>query len=941
MKKIFNFLLVAAVLVGLSMTANAQMPQVPAAPVDSAVRMGKLANGLTYYIRHNEFPKNQVDFHIAQKVGSVQEEESQRGLAHFLEHMCFNGTKNFPGNKIVTWLESKGVKFGNNLNAYTATDRTVYMITNVPTQNESTVDSCLLILHDWANALLLEDAEIDKERGVIHEEWRLGDATTRMIEKHGPAMYPGSKYGERLPIGLIDVIDNFKYEELRDYYHKWYRPDLQGVVVVGDIDVDKMEEKIKNIFGPIQMPENPAPFEYFPVPDNEQPIFLNFADKEMPAELILAFVKYDMLPREMRNSQVQYMMDYFYGVAGIMLGERLDEISLRADAPFGSAGAYFGKYILSSNKGALTVQAYVNEKGAKAAFQTVLTELKRVAEHGFTAAEYDRARNEYLSRLEKAYTNRDKQKHDNYAQSYINHFLNNTPISGITFEYELIKQAAQMLPVDQINAMMKQLISLNGKNLIVLSVGPDKEGVVLMTPEEMTITAIDVQNTPTEKPAEEALNLNLITEMPQPGAIVNEAPAKFGFTELTLSNGVKVYIKKTNLKDDEIILNASSKGGESLYGANDHANITIYNSLWSMNGVDQLSFNDLNKFMSGKQASVNFSIGGYSESISGRTTPKDLETMMQLLYAGITKPRNDKEGFDAIKGMEASSLKNQVNSPNYVFQDSLNHFIYANNPKTQILNLELLNTMDYNRMLQIHNERFGNAAEFDYIIIGNFDEAQLKQFIAQYIAILPTANINKEVAQNDNKDLISGTVKQEFEYATENNQAILASIWNATNIPYTPENIIKAGVVGQLMSTNLTYSVREDEGAAYSPHASAAMNYSHEPFVIVQAAFGIDPSKKDKVCELTVKALEDMTTNVKEEELNKVKEYLLKTIDQNEQENRYWLTLMDAYLDYNIDRAEGYRDIVNGLTPASIQEFVKLIIAPGNRIQYMMLPPAK
>ena len=941
MKKIYNFLLVAVVLMGLSMTAKAQMPQIPAAPVDSAVRVGKLDNGLTYYIRHNEFPKNQVDFHIAQKVGSVQEEESQRGLAHFLEHMCFNGTKNFPGNNIVTWLESKGVKFGANLNAYTSTDRTVYMITNVPTQNEATVDSCLLILHDWANDLLLEDAEIDKERGVIHEEWRLGNAFTRMLEKHGPAMYPGSKYGERLPIGLIDVIDNFKYEEIRDYYHKWYRPDLQGIVVVGDIDVDQMEAKIKALFGPIQMPENPAPFEYFPVPDNEQPIFVSFADKEMSAELVWAFVKYDILPREIRNSQMQYIMEYLYGVADIMLGQRLDDIALKADAPFGGAGSSFGEYLLSSYKGALSVQARVNDKGAKSAFLAVLTELKRVAEHGFTAAEYDRARNEYLSRLEKAYTNRDKQKHDNYAQSYIANFLDNTPISGIAFEYALINQTAPMVPVEQVNALMKELIDLNGKNLVVLNVGPEKEGVVLLSPEEMLAVAQEVQATATEKPAEEALNLALISEMPQAGSIVKEAPAKFGFTELTLSNGVKVYIKKTDFKDDEVLLNASSKGGESLYGADDHANISIYNNLWGMNGVDQLSYNDLNKFMSGKQAAVNFVIGGYTEGIGGRTTPKDLETMMQLLYAGITKPRNDKEGFEVIKGMMASVLKNQVNSPNYVFQDSLNHFIYNGNPKTQIMSVDLLNKADYDRMLQIHNERFGNAAEFEYIIIGNFDEAQLKQLIAQYIASLPVKDAAKEVSANDNKNMKKGIARSEFEHATENNQAMLASIWNVNTIPYTPENIIKANVVGQLMSTNLTNSVREDEGAAYSPHGRASMTYTYEPVLLVQAAFGIDPTKKDKVCELTAKALEEMADNVKEEELNKVKEYLLKTIDQNERENNYWLGLMDNYLDHNIDKAEGYRDIVNGLTPASIQEFVKLIIAPGNRIQYLMLPPAK
>ena len=942
MKKIYNFLLVAVALMGLSMTANAQMQQIPAAPVDPAVKVGTLDNGLTYYIRHNEFPKNQVDFHIAQKVGSVQEEESQRGLAHFLEHMCFNGTENFPGNNIVKWLESKGIKFGNDLNAYTSTDRTVYRITSVPTEKEAVIDSCLLILHDWANALLLEDAEIDKERGVIHEEWRLGNAITRMIEKHGATIYPGSKYGERLPIGLIDVIDNFKYEDLRSYYHKWYRPDLQGIVVVGDIDVDQIEQKIKALFGPIKMPENPAPFEYFPVPDNEQPIFVSYADKEMPAELVWAFVKYDILPRELRNTQAEYLNQYMFGVADIMLSQRLDEISMKPDAPFGNAGGGFGGFLLSGYKGALSVQAYVNDKGGESALNAVLTEIKRVAEHGFTASEYDRARNEYLSRLEKAYTNRDKQKHDDYAQTYIENFLDNTPISGIAYEYELIKQIAPMFPVEQINAMMKQMIDLNGKNLIVLNLGPIKEGVTLMSEAEMLEVAKKVQATATEKPADDSKALTLMTEMPKAGTIVKEAPAKFGFTELTLSNGVKVYIKKTDYKDDEIILNASSKGGESLYGAEDHANISMYNSLWSMNGVDQLSFNDLNKFMSGKQAGVSFNIGGYTEGIGGRTTPKDLETMMQLLYTSITKPRNDKESFEAIKGMMASALKNQVNSPNYVFQDSLTNFIYNNNPKTQIVGLELLNKMNYDRMLEIHKERFGNAAEFEYIIVGNFDEAQLKQYIAQYIASLPAdKKAKKEVSVNDKKDMKSGIVYGEFERATENGQAMLASIWKVNTIPYTPENIIKASVVGQLMSTNLTNSVREDEGAAYSPHAYASMNYSYEPVLAVQASFGIDASKKEKVCQLTAEGLESLTKDVKDEELNKVKEYMLKSIEQKEHENRYWLDVMDAYLDHNIDKATGYRDIVSGLTPASINEFVKLILAPGNRIQYLMLPPAK
>ena len=938
MKKIFSMLIVAVVLVAMTIPANAQ--QMTMAPADPDVRVGKLDNGLTYFIRHNEFPKNQVDFHIAQKMGAVQEEENQRGLAHFLEHMCFNRTKNFPGNNIVTWLETKGIKFGNDLNAYTATDCTVYRITSVPTQNENVVDSCLLILHDWANALLLEDAEIDKERGVIHEEWRLGNAMTRMIEKHGAKMYPGSKYGERLPIGLIDVIDNFKYEDLRSYYEKWYRPDLQGIIVVGDIDVDAMEAKIKNLFGPIEMPENPAKFEYYPVPDNEQPIFVSYADKEMPAEMIWAFVKYDILPREYRNTDMQIMMDYVYGVADIMLNERINEVRMKPNAPFGSAGANFGEFLLSSFKGAISAQAYVNDKGSKAAMQALLTEIKRVGEHGFTASEYDRARNEYLSRLEMAYSNRDKQKHDNYAQEYIRHFLDNRPMTGIVYEYGRVKDFAPIFPVENINQMMAEIIGTEGKNLVVINLGPDKEGVVLMTEGEMQEATAEVLATPTEKPVEDTANLVLMTETPQAGTITKVKDAKFGFQKWTLSNGVNVYVKKTDYKNDEIILSATSRGGNALYGAKDHANIEVYNSVWSMNGVDQLSYNDLNKFMSGKQASVRFSIGSHSETISGRTIPADIEIMMQLLYAGIVKPRNDKESFEVTRQMLAGVLKNQVNTPNYVFQDSLSNFVYNNDPRAKMINMELLESVNYDRIREIHNERFSNAAEFEYYIIGNFDETQLKQLVCQYIASLPVKKAKKEKAIDNKLNMKKGLVYGEFERATENNNAMLASIWNVNNIPYKAENIVMASITGQLMSTNLTKTVREEEGAAYSPSGYARLTYTFEPQLQVTASFGFDSGKKERVCELTAQALEGLAQKVNEEDLNKIKEYLLKNIDSSERENSYWLGTMQTYSLYGVDRNSDYRKIVSELTPASVQKFVKKIMKPGNRIQYVMMPPA-
>ena len=380
-----SFVKMFVVLAVLLLTANvrAQMPQQLS---DPAVRVGKLPNGLTYYIRHNEYPKGQADFHIAQKVGAVQENEDQNGLAHFLEHMCFNGTKNFPDKLILTWLESKGVKFGMNLNAHTGTDETVYDIMNVPVQKKEVVDSCLLILHDWADALTLADEEIEKERGVIHEEWRMGNgAVSRILNRHAAELYPGTKYATHDVIGSMDIIDNFKPQVLRDYYEKWYRPDLQGIIVVGDVDVDAVEAKIKELFSPIKMPENPAKFEYQVLGDNEEPIVISDKDKEMPANVLFVAQKYDFLPREFRNTDIGILMEYIDFIINQVLNERLTAIQLSPDAPFSACDAAMSNFLYANTKGALLFQAVVGDKGSEAALRAVLTELKRMQKFGFTA----------------------------------------------------------------------------------------------------------------------------------------------------------------------------------------------------------------------------------------------------------------------------------------------------------------------------------------------------------------------------------------------------------------------------------------------------------------------------------------------------------------------------------------------------------------------------
>lgn len=920
----------------LFFAVNTFAQQMQPAPVDPNVRMGKLENGLTYYIRHNEFPKGQANFHIVQKVGAVQENDDQNGLAHFLEHMCFNGTKNFPDKTMLTWLESIGVKFGMNLNAHTHQDKTIYDIMNVPVTRTSIIDSCLLILHDWADGLTLDPAEIDKERGVIHEEWRSGsNAFLRIFERRGEEIYGNPKYAKHLVIGTMDIIDNFPPQTLRDYYEKWYRPDLQGIVVVGDIDVDQIEQQIKEMFSPIRMPENPAKFEYYPIPDNDKPILVAEKDKEMPAALVLVMIKYDLIPREMRNTDASLINDYIESVIQNMLAIRFDEITLKADAPIGNCSVYMQDYMGAITKGSLNLQAIVNEKGSDAALRTVLTELKRVKEFGFTASEYDRARSEYLSQLEKAYNNRTKEKNNTYAQAYISNFINNKPITGIEYEYEKVKQIVPMVPVDAINQTVAQL--LTGKNMVVLATAPDKEEAILPTNAEMQQVIDEVAAAPVEAYKDNTVNEPLISQLPAPGKIVSEKENKeMGYTELILSNGAKVLLKPTTFKDNEIIMNAVSEGGASLYPASDYANATLISQLWSMNGLGKFSLNDMQKLLSGKQANVRVYVDDYEEGMKGNTTPKDLETMMQLIYLNFTQPRYDKEGFAGIKQMIESQVKNLALDPQYVFQDSVVQIVYNHHPKAMIIGMPMLAKMDYDRMSQIYKERFGNASDFVFIFSGNFDMPQMRQYVEQYIASLPSDG-KKEQAMNDGKAMNKGIVSREFTRKSENNQAMLAMIWNGS-LPYTLENRIKISIAGQLMANELLNRVREDEGAAYSPYSNGRMRKTFEEAFVIQTMFGLNPEKRATSEKLTIACLEDLAKNIPESELNKMKEFMMKQTDENFHDNNYWVGTMADYVTNGLDMATNFKETLQKITTKDMQDFIAGLLKQGNRTEVFMMP---
>ena len=619
------------ILSGQWLTVNAQEMQLPPIPVDPAVRIGHLDNGLTYYIRHNEKPENRVEFYIAQKVGSIQEEPRQRGLAHFLEHMAFNGTKNFPGNEkgkgIVDWCESHAIKFGTNLNAYTSVDETVYNISNVPTDNTAVLDSCLLILHDWSNYVLLEDEEIDKERGVIREEWRSRNSgLLRVYTDAQETMYPGSKYADCMPIGNIDVVNNFPYQDLRDYYNLWYHPDLQGIIIVGDINVDEMEGKVKALFSEIPKATGKPERIYYPVSDNDAPIIYIGNDKEVSTPNVQIFFKHDATTNEEKESMAYLLQTYMLSMASSMLDERFEEMTQQANPPFNGAGSDYGDYFLSKTKEAFNVTVITKADGIETGLQAALTEIERMKRFGFTASEYERARANYLQRLESAYKERNNTQNANFVNEYVQHFLNNEPIPGIEQEYSIMQQIAPNIPVEAINALVQQQLIPDNNRVVFIAV-PESAVDKCPTKEQVLNMLNGMSQLQVEAYVDNVSDEPLVSDIPATGKIVKEETGMYGSTKLTLNNGVQVYIKKTDFKEDEIRMRAVSPGGTTQFDDKDKLEMEVLDDLGSIGGLGNFSQTELTKQLAGKKVTLSASVTSQRETLGGNSSPKDFETM--------------------------------------------------------------------------------------------------------------------------------------------------------------------------------------------------------------------------------------------------------------------------------------------------------------------------
>ncbi|NDV59184.1 pitrilysin family protein [Bacteroides sp. 519] len=935
MKKLF----IAALIIcsNLHVTFAQQMPPIP---VDPNVRIGKLDNGLTYYIRKNALPEDRVDFHLAMKAGSILEEENQRGLAHFLEHMSFNGTTHFPGDRLKQYLETIGVRFGYNLNAGTSIEETTYRISDVPASRQGAVDSCLLILHDWANDLTLDPVEIDKERGVITEEWRTyRDGMERMMERALPKMYAGTKYADCLPIGNMEVVNNFKPQVLRDYYEKWYRPDLQAVIVVGDINVDDIENKIKSMFADIPAQPNAAERVYYPVPDNQEPIIVIEKDKEQPNVLLYFFNKHEAIPDEQKGNLDYLVMSYAKYAIATMLNTRLYEFMQAPNPPFIYSGAADQEYFIAKTKDAFTGVVNCKEDAIEEGFSALYREIERARRFGFTESEYLRARAEYLRYLESEYNEREKKKNDYFAQEYIKHYLENEPIPGLENEYNIMNQLAPNIPVEVINQILPTLISDHNKVISIF--GADKEGLVYPTEDALLKIMKDIEAEELTAYEDKVSDEPLIAEKPVPGKVESEIhDARFGTINWTLSNGVRVIIKPTDFKADEIQMKAVSFGGTSLYPDSEIDNIMVLNSVAGLGGLGNFSQVELEKMLAGKKAWVNAAVGNRTETVTGSCSPKDFETMMELTYLRFTAPRKDMDAYNSYITRTKAALQNQELNPMTTFSDSIYGTFYGKHPRIKRMKPDLLDNIDYDKILSIYKNRYMDAGDFTFVFVGNINLEEIKPFVEEYIASLPTTG-REETFMDTGIRLRTGVHKNEFIKEQETAKASIILMYSGI-CSYTSENMVKLSMLDQILDLVYTETVREEEGGTYGVNVGSALEkYPAEEFKF-QIAFDTDPGKKDKLMELIFKGIKDLSTNGPSQlNLDKVKEHMLKSYSENLKENGYWLRVINEYLDTKVDTSANFENVVKGITIKDLKDFASELFGQNNILEVSMISPEK
>lgn len=910
---------------------------------DNTIRKGILPNGMTYYIRHNAQTKGVADFYIAQKVGSILEEKRQRGLAHFLEHMAFNGTKHFPGNTlqpgIVAWCESVGIKFGANLNAYTSVDQTVYNISAAPVTREGVIDSCLLILNDWSHELLLTDKEIDKERGVIEEEWRTrrsGMAMQRLSEQAMPVIYAGTKYSDCMPIGNIDIVRTFPYNDLRDYYSKWYRPDLQAIIVVGDINEDKIEEKIKKLFAKIPLPQNPAHRIYYPIGNNEKMILYTATDKEQPTVNFTLYMKRDVTPKQERNTIQNYADDYKTNILRMAINDRLEELSRTKNAPFISASVRSGNFFLASTKDAFELSGVLKEGKAIEAIQLLVGEVERARANGITIDELKRGKAEMLSYAENDYNDRSNRRNGEFVEQCVQNFLEETPIIEPEKELEIVRKLDKTVTIDDVNALAKTIIT--NQNQVVTMFGPDKNTFKMPTNSSIENAILKAQKQHyTPYKTQNTLTERLITKLPKPGSIISERTYKYGYTEFTLSNGLKVYVRPTNFEPDEVNLKLFSLGGKNIYPDSEMPNLTYLMAGATIGGVAQYNDLTLEKMLAGKTATVTPFIDNDTRGMAGTSNVKDTKTLLELVYLYFTQPRKDPQAFKNLMEQQQEFLTNAHVNPMLAYNDTLHKVAYATN-RMASMDKEQLKRVNYNRIMHIYKELFANAANFKLILTGNININKLRPLLCQYIATLPSNNAKETIGTYEPK-LVDGKKTYIF-HKKQTTPTAITTIVIKGKMEYNNRNELLMDAIGQLLRIVYTEKVREDKGGTYSVQASGNLQHHPNDEALLRIAFQTDPQKYNDLIPIVYKELEKMATEgPSQQDLDKVKAYELKVYNQVLRMNNYWEYVLYTDLYNGIDVDTDFRYIVENMTCDDIRTTLRNLLNQNNCIEVTMTQP--
>ncbi|TKG89388.1 insulinase family protein [Puteibacter caeruleilacunae] len=934
MKKIitFRYLITLVCFIGIGGMSVAQNKTT--IPLNESVKYGKLGNGMTYYVLHNEEPKDRASFYFVQNVGAILEEDSQNGLAHFLEHMAFNGLKNFPGKSMISYLESSGIKFGRDINAYTAQDETVYNISNIPVANEHLIDSALLALHDWSGGLLLEAAEIEAERGVIHEEWRTRrNVRKRLNDQSTPVVYNHSKYADRDIIGSLDVIDHFKHQELRDYYNKWYRPDLQAVIVVGDFDANTMEQKVKTLFSQIPEKENAAERVYYPVEDSNKTGYVMAKDKEARVVSINWIFR---KPVVTLRDEAFVRNNYVHGMFNTMFNSRLSEILRQPECA--AVSMQIGNFEMARTKAANYIGVVPKENRELEAFEQFMTEFERVRRYGFTQSELDRTKVQFLRNVESYYENREKISNESWANKLQRHFLKAVPTPSVEQDVKLSNQIIPSITLEEVNVIVEEFMTLN--NSVFSLSGPDKEDIHYPTMEELFGIIKNVESVDVAAYEDEADNAPLVTDelidvQVVEGSVVEGIEAQ----SYVLANGARVVLLPTDYSKDQILFNAYSFGGKSLLNRDELESADVAAALAQISGVGSFNAIQLRKKLTGKIASVKPQLSEFTEGFEGSSSAKDLETLLQLIYMRFEHPRFDEQALKATMGMWRNNLVNAKADNNKALQDTIGQLNANHHERALMFSEAFLDNVSFDKAKNIYLNRFQNADEFTFLFVGNLDVKKDLPLIAKYIGNIK-ANKRQENWVDHEMRMAEGASQRVFEREM---QVPKTTVYYGVNneVEYSLKTRMYVRVVAELLSKRYMETIREEEGGSYGVAVRPMISKLPYEHAQITVNFDCAPEKQERLREIVNEEIEKIASKTcNEVDLDEIKKNYVKSRAEAEKQNSFWLSVIKGSLMNNeaIASTKEYNDLVNGIDAKSVLKFAKKFFKNPDSVEVVMNP---